>query len=49
MVVDHEADVTAGASYTAASITKDNFVLTVASSTYANGDIEVSWVAYEKD
>ena len=48
MVVPDEADEAAGASFTAASSTKDGFTLTVAASARTSRDVEIVWFACEK-
>ncbi len=49
LVVGNDADVTDGASYTAASVTKTGFTVTVASSNLISRDIRVKWFAHERD
>ncbi len=49
LVVANEADAAGGASYTAASATKDGFTLTVTGSTRHSQDITVIWFAHQKD
>lgn len=49
LVVQNEADEGAGASYTAATVTKDGFTLTVTGSSRTSQDIAVIWFAHEKD
>lgn len=48
-VVPHEADVAGGASYSATSVDDTGFTITISGSSYTDGDIEVTWIAVEKD
>ncbi len=49
LVVQNEADEAAGASYTAATVTKDGFTLTVTGSSRTSQDIAIIWFAHQKD
>lgn len=45
LVIEHEAD---AGSYSATTITETGFTVTVSSSDYSDGDIQVGWIAAEK-
>ena len=49
VVIAHDADAAAGASYSAASSDADGFTLTVADSLYGTATIRVRWYAFEGD